>query len=41
MVLYAMEGLDCTESAVGSDIVERFWVRIKGQANVDIIVEGY
>lgn len=44
MVLYVTEGLSCMELAVScfSDMVESFWVRIKGQANkVDVVVGVY
>lgn len=39
MVIYVMEGLDCIEPAVGGEMAESLWVRIKRQAKrADAIV---
>lgn len=40
VALYVMEGLEC--AALAEDMVESFWVRIKGKANkADVFVEVY
>lgn len=39
-MLYVMEGLDCTELADGDDMVESFWVRVKGKASNVVVVVG-
>lgn len=42
MVPYVMVGLDCMVLAVGSNMVESLWVRLKRQANkADVIVGVY
>ena len=42
VVLYIREGWDCMALAVGVDMVESLWVRIKGKANkADVVVEVY
>ena len=38
--LYVMEGLDCTELAVGNDMVKSIWVRSKGKANKADVIMG-
>lgn len=42
MELYLTKELGCMEFAVGDDMVESLWVKIKGKANkVDVIVGVY
>lgn len=38
VVLYVVEGSDCTKLTVINDMVESLWIRIKRQANnVDVV----